>query len=352
MAQKVPKLPDYQTLQAMGFTMDCDIYAGLYNSMKLTIEKADRQAFVQSILIDGLPNELDMNIINRILYYRGQGAMFYVEEMEKFYFLPFTLNGEGQPSGIDEYGRYTAITPLPFNGKAEVDTSKEKAWIPGMIKIPRYEMFIGEELTKEMLFDSAVILRAYSQSMAQNVMTPQKMHKGIITVEAMMFPYMNTAMMNSTGITGMRVGSMDERSEAEVLSASIQISALTGKKFIPITGPQDFQELSGNSPLSASEFLLAMQAIDNFRIGDFGLDNGGLFQKNAHELQQEAAVNGGCSNLIMQDRLAQYQQFCDIANSIWGLNMIPYINPLVNAEMNLGGVVENSESEEAGVNAE
>ena len=54
---------------------------------------------------------MDGQLLERILYYRGQGAFFYMESLEKFFFLPFALDGE-----IDVYGRYTGITPLPFNG--------------------------------------------------------------------------------------------------------------------------------------------------------------------------------------------------------------------------------------------
>ena len=64
-----------------------------------------------------------------------------------------------------------------------------------------------------------------------------------------------------------------------------------------------------------------MQSLDNFRLSTYGLENGGLFQKHAHELQSEADVNGGPVGLVMQDGLTIRENFCDLINKIWGLNV-------------------------------
>ena len=39
------------------------------------------------------------------------------------------------------------------------------------------------------------------------------------------------------------------------------------------------------------EYMLAMQSLDNLRLSGYGIDNGGLFEKKAHELQTEADIN-------------------------------------------------------------
>ena len=67
--------------------------------------------------------------------------------------------------------------------------------------------------------------------------------------------------------------------------------------------------------------MLAMQSLDNFRLSIYGLDNGGLFEKKAHELQTEADLNGGPVGLVLQDGLSIRQNFCNIVNSIWGLDI-------------------------------
>ena len=81
------------------------------------------------------------------------------------------------------------------------------------------------------------------------------------------------------------------------------------------------QELTDGATLKAEEFMLALQSLDNFRLSTYGIDNGGLFQKKAHELQSEADINGGPVGLVLQDGLSIRQNFCNIVNSIWGIGI-------------------------------
>ena len=56
-----------------------------------------------------LPDGLDSHLLERVLYYKGQGVFFYAETIGKFYFLPYALSGN-----IDIYGRFNKVTPLPL----------------------------------------------------------------------------------------------------------------------------------------------------------------------------------------------------------------------------------------------
>ena len=49
----------------------------------------DEQQAVNSFEWFNLPNGLSGNLIERILYYKGQGMFFYFPEMDQFYFLPY-----------------------------------------------------------------------------------------------------------------------------------------------------------------------------------------------------------------------------------------------------------------------
>ena len=86
--------------------------------------------------------------------------------------------------------------------------------------------------------------------------------------------------------------------------------------------------------------MLAMQSLDNLRLSGYGIDNGGLFEKKAHELQTEADLNGGPVGLVMQDGLSIRQNFCNIVNSIWGIGI--WCEPaenIIGADINGDGVV-------------
>ena len=75
----------------------------------------------------------------------------------------------------------------------------------------------------------------------------------------------------------MRVNSQDEYANVEAASRSINRAALTGKKWVPVVGNVDFQDLTNGQVAKAEEYLLAMQSLDNYRLSLYGLDNGGLF---------------------------------------------------------------------------
>ena len=129
-------------------------------------------------------------------------------------------------------------------------------------------------------------------------------------------------------------------------------AALEGDPFVPIIGPQEMQELTDGQVAKSEEYMLAMQSLDNLRLSTYGIDNGGLFEKKAHELQVEADINGGPVGLVMQDGLQIRQNFCNIVNSIWGTSI--WCMP---AESVIGGDVDgdgdaydsNNEGENSGV---
>ena len=82
-----------------------------------------------------------------------------------------------------------------------------------------------------------------------------------------------------------------------------------------------------------------MQSLDNLRLSGYGLENGGLFEKKAHILESENAVNQANVGLVLQDGLSIRQNFCNIVNSIWGLGIWCEMNEAaVNADLDGDGV--------------
>lgn len=73
--------------------------------------------FIERYEWTNLPDELNADLIERILFFRYKGAFF--QFADKFWFLPFTLKGT-----IDSYGRYESITPVLFTG--QFDNSNQK----------------------------------------------------------------------------------------------------------------------------------------------------------------------------------------------------------------------------------
>lgn len=295
------------------------------SDIKKQLRILDEQDAVNRFTWYNLPSGLNSRLMERILYYKGQGMFFKLED--NFYFLPYALDGT-----IDVYGRFTDVTPLPFNGSTKDKDGKELPWIPGLKRKVSYEVEIPDDYISEdgeILVDKiletqdskCVLIKDYTEQVSQTNISRQILQDPILDVMADMFPFMRTALLNSTGIQGMRVNSQDEYANVEAASRAINRAALEGKKYVPVVGSVDFQELTGGATLKSEEFLLAMQSLDNYRLSLYGLDNGGLFQKKSHMLEAEQSMNSGNTGLVFRDSLQCRQDACTIINSIWGLDM-------------------------------
>lgn len=312
-----------------------NLACGLKDNVLAQLSIVDRQDAINRYVWFNLPEGLNSELIERILYFKGQGALFYMEADQKFYFLPYALDGT-----IDVYGRFMGITPLPFTGTSGTKEDKVKPWITGLTKIPRYEVSLPEELTPKYILDSCVLLSDYSKGLAQTIIPRSNINAPILGVMADCIPFMRTALQNSTGVEGMKVDNEDEQSNVKAASLAIQRAALNGEKWIPIIGKMEFQQLTATPTAKSEEFLLTMQGLDNYRLSLYGMDNGGLFQKRSHMLEAEQRMNSTNSGIIMQDGLKNRLDFCNIVNSIFGTAITCEVNEtLTNTDTNLTGVI-------------
>lgn len=335
-----------------------DCGEGLKENIKKLLRIMDEQDAINRFVWYNLPPGLEGQLIERVLYYKGQGALFYESATEKFYFLPYALDGT-----IDVYGRYMGIRPLPFNGSLNMEEKKKDKridqsyiWLNYKNLKPIYDVILEDELTyierddkgneisRNVFENGCVLLSDYSKQISQMNISRQILQDPLLDVMADCIPFMRTALLNSTGVQGMRVGTQDEQSNVEAASRSVTQAALAGEKYIPIVGSVDFQDLTDGAVGKSEEFLLAMQSLDNFRLSLYGLDNGGLFQKKSHVLEAEQSMNNGNTGIILQDSLALRQQFCDIANSIWGTSMwVEASETITQIDRNLDGELGGDE---------
>lgn len=349
-----PILPDIKLLLQAGFKLE-DV-KGLKRALALMKQPVnpdlkpnarrlfriiDEQRAVNRYKWYNLPEGLSSQELERLLYYRYSLCFFYWEKTGQFYFLPYALNGT-----IDMYARFNHVTPVPF---AEQEDYKKTAEYKGKVKMLQElklkvikDVVVDlSEINYEMLTNSCVLLRDYTNQLGQKEIARWTLHEHLLDLQADTLCFLRTNLILATGIQGLKVPDADAASEADSIGAQFYTAAVTGNPYVAVTGTvqKDFQELQPNSTTKASEYFLAMQSIDNMLLSAYGIENSGLFNKKAHTLESENAVNATNVSLVMQDGLSQRQHFCNIVNSIWNLGLWCEISEnVVGADTNGDGV--------------
>ncbi len=302
------------------------------------LKEMDRQDFINKGTWYNLPGDLTGELIERILYYRGQGAFFYMKENDRFYFLPYALAGD-----IDVYGRYKQITPVAFGG-----VNEDKIWIPGLKKNVVLDI---TKLDYKDFDDACVLLKDRSEGLSQRIIDRSTLNDPLIQSMAEILPMCRTNLLANSGIKGMKVNNEGEAQNVKMASRAITKAARSGSPWIPIVGMADFQDLTTNGGLSTEDYLSYFQSLDNLRMKTHGFESGGIFEKKSHMLQDEQAMNSGRSSRILDDTVKARQDFCTTCNILWGLEM--WYEPAdssVNADQNMDGTLAESQSpEEQGV---
>ena len=347
------KLPNLETLWQAGIDpkthLPVKFQAGNKSVLKDDVKKflrlIDEQDAVNRYVWYNLPANITSQELERMLYYKGQLCFFYDKNLEEFYFMPYALDGT-----IDFYGRYNTIHPVPMTSGTDDKGSKAQAQYLAELKLKCVYGLDTEG--KQDVFNSTVLLHDYTKQLSQTIVPRKDVNDPLLDTMAECVPFMRTALISSTGINGIRVNDADQQANVTDAGRSVEIAALTGNPWVPIIGNIEFQELTSGQLGKAEEYMLAMQSLDNLRLSGYGIDNGGLFEKKAHELQTEADINGGPVGLVLQDGLSIRQNFCNIVNSIWGIGI--WCEPAENimgADVNGDGVVydRNEAGEHSGV---
>ena len=317
----MPFLPNLDAITAMGINPVTGLPykmgapAGLeYNlkpNIKTNLRIIDEQDAINRFKWTGLEETgITPQLLERILYYRGSGMFFRLQD--KYYFLPYALDGN-----IDVYSRMLGVTPVPFGGSATTnDGDKVKPWIQGLKRIPIYSKLDSKDTEV-----NCVLLNDYTPQLSQKIIPRSQLSEAWLDFESDMIPFTRTALLNATGVSAIRVNSEDEQSNVDAASRSVNRAALVGQKWIPIVGQIDFQDLTSGGVQRAEDFLMAMQSVDNLRLSTHGLTNGGIFQKKTHVLQDEEDINQGKAGIVMTDCLENRKIFCELVNELFGLNI-------------------------------
>ena len=116
-------------------------------------------------------------------------------------------------------------------------------------------------------------------------------------------------------------------------------AAISGTPFVAIECPVEFQELNEGTAAKNENFMLDLQTSENFRLSTYGIENGGLFNKQSHELENEAKLNSGPVRARLKRCLNKRKNATDIINKIWSLS----INPVISEEIEEHNTMEEAQ---------
>lgn len=289
-------------------------------SIKRFLRLIDEQQYCNRYKWYNIPFSLSSEEIERLLYYKGQLCAFYEKNSGKFYLMPYALDGT-----IDFYGRYNSVHPIPF-ASGEESADKESYGklkdLLSTIKLEcQYKPLQLEELTLDDFYNSCVLLHDYTKQVAQTIVPRWEVNDSILDVMADIVPFLRTSLMLGSGVKGIRVSNAEESDDVMAAARQLVDQARKGQPWLPITGSIEFQELADTTLSKTEDFLVAMQALDNIRMQGYGLPNGGIFEKKAHILESEQAMNQQAIDPVYQDGLSCRQHFCNIFNSIYGTSL-------------------------------
>lgn len=325
--------------------------------LKRNIRITDEQQAVNRYLWTGLPAAITSQELERFLYYKGQVALFFEEGSRKFYIMPYALDGT-----LDFYGRENRIHPVPLNGE---DADKRVSDYLSTLKrdvvyaIPEVNTLDGSA-TKEDIAANwkryCVILRDYTPQLNATTCIPRAtLQEPIIEAESECIPLMRTSLISNSGVTGVRAATEEDAADLEEGGRTIYEKALTGDVFMPLIGKLEFQELGGGHGYASNEFMMAMSALDNYRLSQYGLNNGGVFEKSQQMSIGEQQINDQTNSLVMDDGLYQRMNFAIIANAVFGTNIAVSQNPNCSTAASIaldGRTTEGSEQLDGGKNNE
>lgn len=347
-SNKSPKLYDLTPVIAAGIDPKSGKRASsidpqLLNNYKKLFRINDEQLAIHRYVWYNLPNGITSEMIERMLYYKGQIMIFYDSSIEKFIALPFTPVGE-----LDIYGRFNKATPIAFGPNSSEPSKKIQMYLGDIKKDIMYDVVPEDEWSVDHVMNDCVILYDYARQISQTIIPRQQLNETLIENMSEILTFLRTNMLNNTGVSGLRVFDDSEDYSVQLANNAVYEAAINGKKWIPIKGNgQDFQELSQkNSTTPISEHLMALQSLNNLQLSLYGIENGGLFEKNSHLLEKEASINQSPVNLVMQDGLNNRQLMCNIFNSIFKWDLWCEINEsIVHTDFNLDGKIDDNSDE-------
>lgn len=279
------------------------------------IRDIDMQQYCARYKWEGLPTYLPDNIIERLLYHKGNICLFF--NGGTMYALPYAFDGK-----LNTYSYPTEIRPIALNG----DNFGTKA-------LNTYGN--GSLNTKA----QAVILSDRIPSGYNDMVTPRaSIQDEIIELMSDVIGKSNVNLINSLkkGLVG-----AESEDQVKTIEEDIERAYKENAPYIVtskgISG-KSMEVWNNNIPVDMEEYVQYLSSINNLRCYSLGIKNQGIYEKNERMLVGQLSGSAYQTNLILESGLQCrrnaiehlkeiYPQYKDILDKIKvSINIDPYVD--------------------------
>ena len=306
----------------------------MFEGLRTGYREMDYQQFLTRFKWNNLPEGLDSELFERILYFSGSAMFFYIKELDRFYFLPYGMSGDKTQVGIDFYGRFNKLKPYSFNGatdgagemEAGKRISKADIYLSTQLRdnIKDIPMVSTEEEAKKIFEEGAVICFDRTPGLAYQITPRNRISQSYIKYILKVLIQTKSALVNASGFN---LFSTDSEADTDIMQMQIdainedrehgKLSAVVSKLLGTI------ENLQSNAPAAMADFWNSLVSVDNLRLKSMGIKNDGLVQKSQYQNIQEQSIDIDDALQIYWNSFMERIKFSAIVNSIWGLEIYP-----------------------------
>ena len=327
----------------------------MFEKLGVSIKYIDYQQFLTRFKWNNLPEGMDSELIERILYFSGSAMFFYIKELNRFYFLPYGMSGENTDVGIDFYGRFNRLKPYSFNGSTDGGGEKKAdgkritrsdLYLSTQIRdnIKDIPMVESEEEARKIYENGAVICWDMTPQLAYAVDSRNRISQSYVKYIVQILIQTKSALINSSGFN---LFSTDTEASTDIMQ--LQIDAINadrekGKLSAVVSNALGkIENLQSNAPSAMGDFWNSLVSADNLRLKSMGIRNDGLVQKSQYQNIQEQSIDINDAMQVYWNAFMERVKFSAIVNSIWGLGIYP--EPLLLPDMQQQGNGEEQPTE-------
>lgn len=280
------------------------------------VSDLDLQQFCSRYKWEGLPKYMPDNIIERLLYFKGNICLFF--NGGTLYALPYSFNGR-----LDPYTYPTAIRPIALNGNNF--GNKDLITYPnGTINKKAECVILSDRIPTS--FNDTVTPRASIQQDIINLMN-----------DALISGNINLKNSLKKGLVG-----VDSEDQVAVMEKDIEEATKSNSPYIVTAkggmSTKAMEVWNNNIPVDMESYIQYLSALNNLRCYSLGIKNQGIYEKTERMLVGQLSGVAYQTNLILEtglqcrinalERLKElYPEYKSILDKIKvSINIDPYVD--------------------------